>query len=170
MDSIQEFTIQVNPKAEYGWKAGAHVNLGLKSRYEHYSRHGLLYGRDGAWDARNYFNQAKNTDGASNPQTPVELEQFGASAEVRRIITDKLFWFGAYEGQLYSVGNILVGSAPAVVSVGNPAASLVDACNDLNTMGMAINPLSAQLAGLNTSFNLRSVAAYLDLRISFPDE
>jgi hypothetical protein len=150
VDSIQEFTIQVNPKAEYGWKAGAHVNLGLKSGTNTIHGTAYAYGRDGAWDARNYFNQAKNTDGASNPETPVELEQFGASAG-GRIITDKLFWFGAYEGQLYSVGNILVGSAPAVVSVGNPAASLVDACNDLNTMGTAINPLSAQLAGLNTS-------------------
>ena len=150
VDAIQEFTTQVNPKAEYGWKSGAHVDIGLKSGTNSLHGTAYAYGRDGAWDARNFFNQTKNTDGASNPETPVALEQFGATAG-GRIIKDKLFWFGGYEGQRYTVGNILVGSAPAVVSVGDPAASLVDACRDLNTMGMAINPLSAQLAGLNTS-------------------
>ena len=90
--------------------------------------HGTAYACecDGAWDARNYFNQAKNTDGASNPQTPVELEQVLAPARVGDYRADKLFWFGGLRRSTLLVGNILVGSAPVVVSVGNPAASLVD--------------------------------------------
>jgi hypothetical protein len=31
IDAIQEFNTQQNPKAEYGWKPGAIVNIGLKS-------------------------------------------------------------------------------------------------------------------------------------------
>ena len=150
VDAIQEFTTQVNPKAEYGWKSGAHVDIGLKSGTNNLHGTAYAYGRDDAWDARNFFNHTTNTDGTPNPKTPVEFEQFGATAG-GRIIKDKLFWFGGYEGQRYTVGNFLVGAAPATVSVGDPTASLVDACRDLNAMGTPINALSAQLAGLNTS-------------------
>jgi hypothetical protein len=150
VDAIQEFTTQVNPEAEYGWKAGAHINIGLKSGTNSLHGTAYAYGRDGAWDARNYFDRTTNTVGAPNPQTPVELEQFGATAG-GRIVKDKVFWFGGYEGQRYTVGNVLVGAAPATVSVGDPTASLVDACRALNTAGTPINALSAQLAGLNTS-------------------
>ena len=31
VDAIQEFNVMENPKAEYGWKAGAIVNVGIKS-------------------------------------------------------------------------------------------------------------------------------------------
>ena len=31
VDAIQEFNLMENPKAEYGWKAGAVVNVGIKS-------------------------------------------------------------------------------------------------------------------------------------------
>lgn len=150
VDAIQEFTTQVNPKAEYGWKPGAHVDIGLKSGTNSLHGTAYAYGRDDALDARNYFNFKENTDGTPNPKTPVALEQFGATAG-GPIVRDKLFWFGGYEGQRYTVGNVLVGAAPATVSVGDPTASLVDACNALNAMGTPISPLSAQLAGLNTS-------------------
>ena len=55
IDAIQEFNIQQNPKAELGWKPGVEVNLGLKAGTN--SIHGTAYafGRDGAWDAKNFF-------------------------------------------------------------------------------------------------------------------
>ena len=31
IDAIQEFNLMENPKAEYGWKPGAIVNVGIKS-------------------------------------------------------------------------------------------------------------------------------------------
>ena len=73
IDSIQEFNLQQNPPAEYGWKPGSIVNVGLKSGTN--GMHGTAYafGRDTPLDARNYFNpstQAKN---------PRNLEQFGGS-------------------------------------------------------------------------------------------
>ena len=47
-----------NPKAEYGWKPGAVVNVGIKSGTNEF--HGSAYGfyRSAAWDARNLFNYA----------------------------------------------------------------------------------------------------------------
>ena len=56
IDAIQEFNVEENPKAEWGWKAGAVVNVGLKSGTN--TIHGTAYafGRTDAWDAKNYFN------------------------------------------------------------------------------------------------------------------
>ena len=42
IDAIQEFNPMENPKAEYGWKPGAVVNVGLKSGTN--SFHGTAYG------------------------------------------------------------------------------------------------------------------------------
>jgi len=56
VDSIQEFNVQQNPPAEYGWKPGAIVNVALKSGTN--KIHGTGYGfyRDTIFDARNFFN------------------------------------------------------------------------------------------------------------------
>ena len=56
IDAIQEFSTEQNPKAEYGWKDGSVVNVGIKSGTN--SIHGTAYafGRDAsATDAGNYF-------------------------------------------------------------------------------------------------------------------
>ena len=98
VDSIQEFNLQQNPPAEYGWKPGAIVNVGLKAGTN--SVHGTAYafGRDTPFDARNYFNPVGQT------KNPRNLEQFGGTAG-GALIKDKLFYFGGYEGQRYTVGN-----------------------------------------------------------------
>ncbi len=98
VDSIQEFNLQQNPPAEYGWKPGAIINVGLKSGTN--SVHGTAYafGRDTPLDARNFFNPASQT------KNPRNLEQFGGAVG-GAIIKDKLFFFGGYEGQRYTVGN-----------------------------------------------------------------
>src|SRR5207244_3462145 len=122
VDSIQEFKLQENPSAEYGWKPGAIVNVGLKSGTN--GLHGTAYafGRDTPFDARNYFNTV-----ASGPKNPRNLEQFGGTAG-GPLIKDKLFFFGGYEGQRYTVGNTGQISTPATVTLGgDPANSLVDA-------------------------------------------
>src|SRR5712692_7863139 len=122
VDSIQEFNLQENPSAEYGWKPGAIVNVGLKSGTN--SLHGTAYafGRDTPFDARNYFDTV-----ASGPKNPRDLEQFGGTAG-GPLIKGKLFFFGGYEGQRYTVGNTGQISTPATVTLGgDPANSLVDA-------------------------------------------
>jgi hypothetical protein len=146
IDAIQEFNTEQDPKAEYGWRAGSVVNVGVKSGTN--SLHGTAYafGRDAqATDASNYF----STPGI-NPITPATLEQFGATAG-GRIIKDKLFWFLGYEGLRTTLGDSAVDTIPTDAAGLGPATSMVDACNALKASGKTISPLNAQLAGLNTA-------------------
>ena len=94
IDAIQEFNLQENPPAEYGWKPGAIVNVGLKSGTNGLHGTAFAFGRDGNLDGRNYFNTAPN------PKLGRTLEQFGGSLG-GAIVKDKAFFFGSYEGQRY---------------------------------------------------------------------
>src|ERR1700722_6013786 len=56
MDAIQEFKTEQNPRAEFGWKPGSQVNVGIKSGTNAIHGTAFAFGRTDAWDARNYFN------------------------------------------------------------------------------------------------------------------
>src|SRR5437868_4304386 len=152
VDSIQEFNLQQNPPAEYGWKPGAIVNVGLKSGTNKVHGTAFAFGRDGAMDARNYFNTAPN------PRLPRTLEQYGGSLG-GPIIKDKAFFFGAYEGQMYNVGNSFGGvTSPSMVGMptnatcvflntGDCADSIPDTIADLQAGGITVSPASLQVAG-----------------------
>ncbi len=161
IDAIQEFNTQVNPKAEFGWKPGAITSVGLKSGTNDIHGTAYAFGRSDSFDARNYF------DPVGTPKTPVELEQFGATGG-GHIIKDKLFYFGAFEAQRYTVGNALPGHVPTTASVpsggangcqsaamiaagtGDCTISIADATTDLTNRGIAVNPLSRYLLGFYT--------------------
>jgi hypothetical protein len=152
IDAIQEFNIQQNPPAEYGWKPGAVVNVGLKSGTNTLHGSAFGFGRDGVMDARNFF----NADPA--PKLTRTLEQFGGSFG-GAIIKDKAFFFGAYEGQRYNVGNSFGGiTSPSMVSMpanetcvllatGDCADSIPDAIAELNFAGVPISQASLNIAG-----------------------
>ena len=157
VDAIQEFNVQQNPPAEYGWKPGAIVNVGLKSGTN--ALHGTAYGfyRDTIFDARNFFNPDPTK------KTPRSLKQFGATLG-GPIVKDKLFFFGGYEGQRYRVGNSGIEASPAMPSLATPSTpdctfitsggctnSITDAISDVQAappgLGLTISPVSLQLAG-----------------------
>jgi Carboxypeptidase regulatory-like domain/TonB dependent receptor len=152
IDSIQEFNLEENPRAEFGWKPGAIVNVGLKSGSN--TIHGTIFGfgRDGVTDARNYFNTAPN------PKLGRTLEQFGASVG-GPIVRDKIFFFGAYEGQRYNVGNSFGGvTSPSMVGMpsngtclfvasGDCADSIPNAITDLQAGGIPVSAASLKVAG-----------------------
>jgi len=141
VDSIQEFNLQQNPPAEYGWKPGSIVNVGLKSGTNSVHGTGYAFGRDTPLDARNYFNPA------GTPKQPRNLEQFGGTVG-GPIIKDRLFFFGGYEGQRYSVGNTGQISTPATVSLGgDPANSLIDAISALQNANVPVSAVSLQIGG-----------------------
>jgi hypothetical protein len=158
IDAIQEFNTEENPKAEYGWKPGAIVVVGLKSGTNNIHGTAYAFGRSDALDARDYFNTVPAR------KAPVELEQFGATAggPIRR---DKLFWFLAFEEQRYSVGSTFVTNAPVKAHLPPPATpncttiqgdcqnSLVDACNDVGFRN--VSALSAHIAGLNPNCSVK---------------
>jgi len=152
VDAIQEFNVQQNPSAEYGWKPGAIVNVGLKSGTNHIHGSAYAFGRDTPLDARNWFNTV-----ASGPKNPRNLEQFGGTAG-GAIVKDKVFYFGGYEGQRYTVGNTgLLGTWATVPLANNPgtcafvtgdcANSIPDAIADVFASGNTVSPVSLQVAG-----------------------
>jgi hypothetical protein len=159
IDAIQEFNTQVNPKAEFGWKPGAITSVGLKSGTNELHGSAYAFGRSDSFDARNYFNPV------GTPKQPLELEQYGGTAG-GRIIKDKLFYFGGFEAQRYTVGNSLAGSVPttahvavpgpangcAMLAIGDCNNSIPDATADLvlQTPGFTVNPLSNYLLGFYT--------------------
>ncbi len=145
VDAIDELKTEENPRAEYGWKPGAIVDVGIKSGTNTIHGTAYAYGRDTAFDARNWF------DPAPAPKAAVGLEQFGGTLG-GPIKKDKLFYFLNYEGQLYSIGNPIQHNFPVTNSIGNPATSLIDACLAAAQSTTApLTALSAELAGL--SFN-----------------
>ncbi|PYX36628.1 MAG: hypothetical protein DMG81_15750, partial [Acidobacteria bacterium] len=141
VDSIQEFNLQQNPPAEYGWKPGSIVNVGLKSGTNGLHGTGYAFGRDTPLDARNYFNPV------GTPKQPRNLEQFGGTIG-GPILKDRLFFFGGYEGQRYSVGNTGQISTPTTVSLGgDPSNSLIDAITALQTANVPVSAVSLQVGG-----------------------
>jgi len=161
IDAIQEFNLQQNPPAEYGWKPGAVVNVGLKSGTNRWHGSAFGFGRDGVMDARNYFNDAPN------PKLTRTLEQFGGSLG-GAIIKDKAFFFAAYEGQRYNVGNSYGGvTSPSMVHMtpngtcsfgfaGDCADSIPDAIADITqpaavAAGVIVSPASLLISGCSLS-------------------
>src|SRR5580692_11142589 len=152
IDSIQEFNVEELAPAEFGWKPGAVVNVGIKSGTNQIHGTAFAFGRDGVMDARNYFNTVPN---AKLPRT---LEQYGGSVG-GPIIKNKAFFFGAYEGQMYDVANSFGGiTSPSMVTMptnatclfiatGDCADSIPDVVADLQAGGVTISPASLQVAG-----------------------
>lgn len=145
IDAIQEFNTQQVPKAEYGWKPGAIVNVGLKSGTN--SLHGTAYafGRTSGLDARNPFILA------GNPKQYTAIKDFGATVG-GPLVKDKLFYLIGYEGQRNSIGSPSASlTLPTRASLGNTSLSILDACNALAanaaTRG-SIKDLSLKMAGL----------------------
>src|SRR5208282_4969799 len=158
IDSIQEFNVEENAPAEFGWKPGAVVNVGLKSGTNQIHGTAFAFGRDGVMDARNFFNTVPN---AKLPRT---LEQYGGSVG-GPIVKDKVFFFGAYEGQIYDVGNSYggvtspfmpasttnAGNCLSAAVTGDCANSITDAITDLQGQGVTISPASLNISGCAVS-------------------
>jgi hypothetical protein len=140
IDAIQEFNTQVNPKAEFGWKPGAITSVGLKSGTNDIHGSAYAFGRSDSFDARNYFNLV------GTPKTPVELEQYGATAG-GRFIKDKAFWFGGFENRNYTVGNSVQTNSPSTISTGDSSVSIPDALTELAANNIPFSSQSLALAG-----------------------
>jgi hypothetical protein len=142
IDAIQEFNLEEDPKAEYGFSPGAVVNVGIRSGTNNLHGSAYAFGRDGSWDARNVFNPAPAAE------LPTELKQFGGVVG-GPIKKDKLFFFGGYEGLRSFVGNALGASVPELAgqSKPDPSNSMVDAILALQKAGVPVSPISKQLLG-----------------------
>ena len=155
IDAIQEFNLEEDPKAEFGWKPGAVVNVGIKSGTNNLHGTAYAFGRSDAFDARNYFNPAAvngNCPLASCAKLPAQLKQFGGTVG-GPVIKDKLFFFAGYEGLRSLIGNALGATIPetGLQSPADPAHSLADALSADLAAGVAISPVSLKLVGCTTA-------------------
>jgi hypothetical protein len=158
IDAIDEFKTQENPRAEYGWKPGGVVNVGIKSGTNALHGTAYAYGRSGSWDALNVFQQG--------PVPSISLEQYGGTVG-GPIVKDKLFFFATYETQQYALGSTqIITEAVTAPGIFNPAAggtpakaliasNLLGGCQaalDVGGIGSgipgALTALSAQLTGI----------------------
>ncbi|HZP33530.1 MAG TPA: TonB-dependent receptor [Candidatus Acidoferrales bacterium] len=145
LDSIQEFSTQQNPQAESGWRDGSVVSIAVKSGTNNIHGSAYAFGRDAqATDARLF--SANGPEFRNN--LTVEQPGFTLGGPA---IKNKLFWFVSAEFLRQSSFSTASVTTPADLAgpVPDIKFNMVDACNDLLTHGKAINPLSAQLAGLN---------------------
>jgi hypothetical protein len=166
LDSIDEFKTEQNPRAQYGWKPGSIVNVGIKSGTNAIHGTGFAFGRDGKWDPLNYFQASGTNNGKAQPKTPVQLEQFGGTVG-GPIVKDKLFYFASYEGQRYTIGSTGQITEPITAAGiydptqvnGQPRdTNLIAACQAALAIGApgsgipgGLTALSAQLAGLSNN-------------------
>ena len=163
IDAIQEFNAIENPSAEYGWKPGAIVNLGLKSGTNGVHGSAYYFRRDKNLDARNWFNQKPA------PQKPLRLNEYGASVG-GPIKKDKLFYFLAFEGVGDLVGNSEQLPIPNPGTLGGDKDnSILDAEAALAAKGKALNPLSLSLLPLFPNLPIVSGTTN-NVSIGFPNK
>lgn len=175
IDAIQEFNAEEQPPAEYGWKPGAIVNVGLKSGTNTLHGTAYLFDRNSGLDARNFFNPVPGK------HRPLRMHQFGATAGAP-IIKDKLFFFTAYEGTRDLVGNSETLNSPATVAVpsgngsgctflttGDCVNSIPDAIADIEKGGFSTSPLSNKLLPLFPANDGTNAGGPGLLNIGFPN-
>jgi hypothetical protein len=150
VDAIQEVKVIENPNAQYGWKPGAVVDTGLKSGTNNIHGTAYTYDRNTALDAKNAFL-------AGQPKALDELWNYGASIG-GPIKKDKLFYFGAYEGELFAVGQPSVVQVPSSLAGQGITNSVPDAIADINAQHLAgtkgtttLSTLSLNLAGCDAT-------------------
>jgi carboxypeptidase family protein len=100
VDAIDEFTVLTsNYSAEYGFTAGGVINAVTRSGTNTFHGSAFDFFRNDVLDATNFFNSSAN--GLS--KNPLKQNQFGASGGWR-VLRDKFFLFGDYEGVRRSEG------------------------------------------------------------------
>ena len=135
IDAIQELNVEDNAPAEFGRRPGAVINIGIKTGTNAIHGSAYAFGRDGAWDA---------TDFVSPPVTPqpMQLEQWGGTIG-GPIVKNKIFYFGGFERQSYSVGNAFAMNTPTYSAAsGDPSQSIPVAEAALAAAGVPLSPLS----------------------------
>ena len=107
IESVQEFTVLTNTfSAEHGRASGGVFNIATRSGTNLFRGSLFEYHRNQALDTRNYFDAEK---------PPFERNQFGGSLG-GPIVSDRVFFFGAYEGLREELGQTVVEPVPSMAA------------------------------------------------------
>jgi len=106
IDATQEFRVITNNfNAEFGRNTGAIINVATKGGTNEYHGGVYEYNRSDTFSARNFFDITGKSD-------PLHRNQFGGTFG-GPILKNKLFFFGAYERDIFNVGNTVVRTVPS---------------------------------------------------------
>ena len=110
LENVQEFRVDSsNFPAEFGTGTGGQISVVTKSGGNQFHGSVFEYLRRDSLDARNFFDNIS----PDLPKSDLKLDQFGGSIG-GRIIKDKLFFFGSYEGYRVRSGLNFVEAAPSL--------------------------------------------------------
>jgi outer membrane receptor protein involved in Fe transport len=151
VDGVQEINVMEDPKAEYGPWPGAYINIGLKSGTNAFHGTAYAFGRDQALEAKNAFLASKQ---------PTSVEQWGGSVG-GPIKKDKLFFFGNFERQVYSIAAAKGVFEPTTAAGLGSTNSFPDAIAAMNAAGVAVSPLSLALAGCTNPASHPTIGAQI---------
>lgn len=136
LDAIQEFNLVTGPlNAEYDRNSGGIVTATLTQGTNHYHGDAFEFYRDTFLNTGNYFQNVAATPTVPQHKdvTPYHQNIFGGTLG-GRIIKDKLFFFGAYQGTRQSAPNNNGGPSTTVFSQAQRAG---DFSADLSPNGSA---------------------------------
>jgi len=106
VDAMEEFTQQNKTySAEYGFSANQ-INLVSKSGSNEFHGTGFYFGRNEAWDARNFF------DNPDSEKPPLDQKQFGGTIS-GPIVKNKTFFLFNYEGTRIDRGTSSFATVPS---------------------------------------------------------
>jgi len=108
VDALDEFKLQTSTySAEFGRSLGGVVNLQIKSGTNALHGSGFEFHRDDAFDANNFFNNRAHRDKPDFTQN-----QFGGTIG-GRVLKDKTFFFGDYQGHRELQGQTFLSTVPS---------------------------------------------------------
>ncbi len=119
LENVQEFRVESNNyPAEFGTGTGGQVNVVTKSGTNLVRGSVFEYYRDDQFDAPNYFDSTRNTDGSviqKLPKSALNQHQFGGSVG-GPLLKDRAFFFGSFEGYRLDAGVNFVEGAPSAAA------------------------------------------------------
>ncbi len=169
IDSVQEFKVVTNNNsAEYGFRMGGTVVVQTKSGSNEF--HGTAYEflRNEKLDAVNFF-------AVGQPRPAYKQNQFGANVG-GRVIRDKTFFFGSYEGTRIRRGETSIATVPTSAyrsgnfatarKIYDPASTVQQGGKWVRTLfpnnvipGSQFDPVSIKVVNLYPTPNLDGITA-----------
>ena len=112
LDAIREFEVLKNSySAEFGKRGGAQINIITKSGANRFHGSAFEFLRNDNLDARNFFDRDPNNPLERSDPPEFKRNSFGGTLG-GPIVTNKTFFFGAYEGFREREGLTLIGIVP----------------------------------------------------------